>query len=133
MVQAQPGLAGTVRAGSAASVGHQERGMKFSRKLEEYRIGDGDYASPPRATFGAFERLPGPCGAQLLIIATDGKSNDPELDGWEHVSVSILTSRLRMGNNMAPKRKHIDLTTKLAAALLQLGDVPYEEGKQLTA
>ena len=31
------------------------------------------------------------------------------------------------------KRRHINLTTKLASALLALGDIPYEDAKQMTA
>ncbi len=64
--------------------------MKFSSKLEEYRVlRDARMASPPYATWGAFVDVPGPCGAHFLIIATDGQSSDSELDGWEHVSVSL--------------------------------------------
>jgi hypothetical protein len=56
--------------------------MQFSPKLEEYRLCDGEYASQPGASFGAFV-MPGPCGAILTIIADDGEETL-----WEHVSVS---------------------------------------------
>jgi hypothetical protein len=56
--------------------------MKFSPKLEEYRIRSGDYGSRPGKPYGAFE-VPGPCGERLTIIAADGKDTF-----WEHVSVS---------------------------------------------
>ncbi len=65
--------------------------MKFSEKLEEYRVRKGHYASQPGEAFGAFD-IPGPCGARLRILADDGNvdniSDIAHLAGWEHVSVS---------------------------------------------
>jgi hypothetical protein len=63
--------------------------MKLSSKLEEYRIIHGKYSSSKGEPYGAFF-LPGPCGAPLTIIASDGDMppEDP-LGAWEHVSVSI--------------------------------------------
>ena len=54
----------------------------FSDKLETGR----DFTSSRTSdTFGAFV-IQGPCGERLRIIACDGES--PDVDGWEHVSVS---------------------------------------------
>src|SRR4029077_4557464 len=60
--------------------------MKFSPRLEEYRLLDGDYASPRNAPYGGFF-MPGPCGTPLVIIAAAGDI-DPATESWEHVSVS---------------------------------------------
>jgi len=60
--------------------------MKFSDRLEEYRYRSGEYASSPRAPYGAF-LMPGPCGSALRIIACNGDVPG-EFGGWEHVSVS---------------------------------------------
>lgn len=57
----------------------------FHPRIEAGRIKNGHYASRPGEPFGAFEVI-GPCGRYLLIIVSNG---DPELDNWEHVSVSI--------------------------------------------
>src|SRR5262252_9403806 len=63
--------------------------MKFSPKLEEYRLRMGDYASPPGVRYGMFY-MPGPCGRPLRIMATDGNdpTAPPEQRAWEHCSVS---------------------------------------------
>jgi hypothetical protein len=58
----------------------------FSKKLELGRIGVGHFASPYGSPYGAFF-VSGPCGEGLKIISSAG--DDPEADGWEHVSVSI--------------------------------------------
>ena len=59
--------------------------MKFSSKLEEYRDRDHPlFASDPGDDFGAFLFRPGPCGRDLLVIASSGMEG---ID-WEHVSVS---------------------------------------------
>jgi len=60
--------------------------QKFCDKLEAGRIRDGDYASQTGDPFGAF-KIAGPCAAELLIIATDGKADDIGRN-WQHVSVS---------------------------------------------
>jgi hypothetical protein len=64
--------------------------MKFSPKLEDWRIRQGDYATRTGERCGAFS-IPGPAGRQLLVLATDGQS--PSGMGWEHVSVSIKGNR----------------------------------------
>jgi hypothetical protein len=46
--------------------------------------------SRPGAIWGAF-LVPGPCGAELRILASDAVN--PETLGWEHVSVSIGPGR----------------------------------------
>jgi hypothetical protein len=56
--------------------------VKFSHRLEEYRLLTGDYASRPGDPFGVF-LMPGPCGEALRAMATDGADTD-----WEHVSVT---------------------------------------------
>jgi hypothetical protein len=61
--------------------------MKLSPRLEEYRFRAGKYASPARASWGAFD-MPGPCGARLVIVATDGSGGTEDIAVWEHVSVS---------------------------------------------
>jgi hypothetical protein len=57
----------------------------FPEKLEAGRIHDGPYASPAHAAYGAF-KITGPCGATLIIIASDGSDLKEK---WQHVSVSI--------------------------------------------
>lgn len=59
--------------------------MKFSPRVEEFRFRFGPYASDTGNDFGAF-RIPGPCGRELMIIASSGDSS-AGID-WEHVSVS---------------------------------------------
>jgi hypothetical protein len=59
---------------------------KYSDKLESARVRAGKYWSNPGEGFGAFE-IHGPCGSQILIMASDGVGSDAA--GWEHVSVSI--------------------------------------------
>jgi hypothetical protein len=56
----------------------------FTDKLEAGRFHSGHYASSPGDPFGAF-KLMGPCGAELIIIASDGEGLT---ERWEHVSVS---------------------------------------------
>ena len=60
--------------------------MKFSDKLERFRYRSGVYASDPGDDFGAF-LIPGPCGRDLLVIASSG--DESEGIDWEHVSVSL--------------------------------------------
>ena len=60
--------------------------MKFDPWLERYRIAVGPYASPRSADYGAFH-FPGPCGADLHVIASPGDANGDI--PWEHVSVSL--------------------------------------------
>ncbi len=60
--------------------------MKFSVELERYRVHSGPYASRTFETFGAF-RVPGPCGRELMVIASSGDESLGIL--WEHVSVSL--------------------------------------------
>lgn len=60
--------------------------MKFSSTLEKYRFRTGPYGSDEGADYGAFQ-VPGPCGADLHIIASPGDAN-PDIP-WEHVSVSV--------------------------------------------
>lgn len=63
-----------------------ERLMRFSQKLEPYRVRNGFFASQPGEDAGAFT-IPGPRGENLRIIASSG---DPSIDvHWEHVSVSL--------------------------------------------
>jgi hypothetical protein len=59
--------------------------VKINSSLERYRFRAGPLESPALADYGAFER-PGPCGADLKIIASPGDAN--ENIPWEHVSVS---------------------------------------------
>jgi hypothetical protein len=60
--------------------------MKFSEKLEPFRIHAGFYGSSAGSDYGAFI-VPGPCGRELLIIASPGDAD--ENIPWEHVSVSL--------------------------------------------
>ena len=60
--------------------------MKLSPKLETHRIGTGFYASMAGAPFWSFQ-LWGPCGADLFILASDGRYYGED-NVWEHVSVS---------------------------------------------
>ena len=60
--------------------------MKFSPELERWRVQSGPYASRTFEPFGAF-RVPGPCGRDLMIIASSGDEALGIL--WEHVSVSL--------------------------------------------
>jgi hypothetical protein len=59
--------------------------MRFSPKLEPFRLRDGPYASDPGSDYGAF-LIPGPKGADLRVIASPGDAD--ENIPWEHVSVS---------------------------------------------
>jgi hypothetical protein len=88
------------------------------------------------------------------IISFDGK--ELTVEEWAEIigmNPRTLRSRLRLGwsdhealaipakekvpkgqtSYTAPKRKHISTTVKLAATLLQLGHIPYEESKSLSA
>jgi hypothetical protein len=62
--------------------------MRFSPKLEEWRVRNGPYGSSPGKPYGAF-RVMGPCGRDLHVIAADAGLKIT--DGWEHVSVSLKT------------------------------------------
>lgn len=58
----------------------------FPDIVERGRFRSGPYATSPGEDFGAF-LVPGPCGADLKIIASPG---DASVDiPWEHVSVSL--------------------------------------------
>lgn len=59
-----------------------------SNKVELGRLLTGYYGSPAGFPCGAFI-VRGPCGRELVIIASDGNDPDDRLAGWEHVSVSI--------------------------------------------
>lgn len=52
---------------------------------ERYRMNYSLWQSKPGDDFGAF-RMPGPCGSELVVIASPGDAN--ESIPWEHVSVS---------------------------------------------
>ena len=67
--------------------------MRITQRMEQYRLQHGAYASYPGDQYGAFF-MPGPCGAPLRILVSDGIG--PGGDGWEHVSVS--TGRRRPPN-----------------------------------
>ena len=55
---------------------------------EQLELGrDRRLSDPSYGTTGAFVVM-GPCGAELRIIAND--ADDPETEGWEHVSVSTV-------------------------------------------
>ena len=60
--------------------------MKFSPKLEEWRILNGPLGSQLGEPFGAFI-IPGPFNCNLRVIASEGDSS-AEIH-WEHVSVSL--------------------------------------------
>ena len=57
-------------------------------QLERGRERGGEWGS--RATWGAYGRfiVQGPCGAELVIVASAGDPDDMQAGGWEHVSVS---------------------------------------------
>jgi hypothetical protein len=50
------------------------------------RLRDGLWASDPSYGHNGVFNIQGPCGAVLRIVASDGE--DPDAEGWEHVSVS---------------------------------------------
>jgi hypothetical protein len=53
---------------------------------DQYRFRAGAYGSPDGADYGAF-RIPGPCGEDLMVIASPGDAD--EGIPWEHISVSL--------------------------------------------
>lgn len=57
--------------------------MKFSPKLEAYRVRTGMFGSSTYQDFGAFI-IPGPFHQDLMVMASSG---DESVE-WEHVSVS---------------------------------------------
>lgn len=57
--------------------------QQLPEKLSVARV-EGD---PTWGPYGAF-RLMGPCGTQLMIIASGADADDVMSQGWEHVSVS---------------------------------------------
>jgi hypothetical protein len=59
--------------------------VRFDTSVEKYREWTGPLASNPGDDYGAFY-IPGPCGAELTVIASPGNA-DPDIT-WEHVSVS---------------------------------------------
>jgi hypothetical protein len=63
--------------------------MRFDPSLEQYRVRDGVYGSDPGDTWGAFVGIPGPCGRDLRVIASDGMDPNCTEVPWEHVSVSL--------------------------------------------
>lgn len=63
--------------------------MKFDPMLEKYRIRVGAMGSDSGDQFGMFDRIPGPCGRDLRVIASEGDSSVGI--EWEHVSVSLPT------------------------------------------
>jgi hypothetical protein len=60
--------------------------MRFAKQLEEYRELSGPYGSSPLDPYGRF-LVPGPCGRDLLVIASSGDESLGIL--WDHVSVSL--------------------------------------------
>lgn len=60
--------------------------MRFDPTVERYRIRVGAMGSDPGDQFGMFDGIPGPCGRDLRVIASEGDSA-LGID-WEHVSVS---------------------------------------------
>lgn len=58
--------------------------MKFNPEVEKYRELSGIWGSSLGDDFGRF-LIPGPCGRDLLVIASAGDETVP----WEHVSVSL--------------------------------------------
>ncbi len=61
--------------------------MRFDfAQVDKYRVLTGPMGSYPGNTFGMFDGIPGPCGHNLRVIASDGM--EPEVP-WEHVSVSL--------------------------------------------
>ena len=59
--------------------------MKIALSVERYRIVHGPKGSDPGERAGMF-RIPGPCGTELRIIASNGDTASGV--AWEHVSVS---------------------------------------------
>lgn len=57
-------------------------------KLNAGRTRTGKFASDDRHGNNGLFRLFGPNGADLVIIASDGRG-EPIAEGWEHVSVSL--------------------------------------------
>lgn len=64
------------------------RSSPLSEKLESGRVTTGQFASDSSWGGCGFFYVFGPCGEELKIIASDGESDNPALEGWEHVSVS---------------------------------------------
>ena len=60
--------------------------MRFSERLEKFRIRSGSYATSTGDDYGAFI-VPGPFNCDLRVIASPGDAN--ENIPWEHVSVSL--------------------------------------------
>jgi hypothetical protein len=61
---------------------------KLPEKLESGREIRGPFASKPE--WGAYGRfvIQGPCGEQLVIVASGADADDKVSEGWEHVSIS---------------------------------------------
>jgi len=76
--------------------------MRLDKLVEKGRIRSGDYATLPGENFGAF-RLLGPCGRDLLVIASAGDSSLGV--EWEHVSVSL--------HNRCPNWLEMDFVKRL--------------------
>jgi hypothetical protein len=60
-------------------------------KLEDGRVTRGLFATP--RSYGPYGKfiVQGPCGAELMIVASG--ADIPEAQGWEHVSVSIPNAK----------------------------------------
>ena len=58
--------------------------MRAPTTLEQYRVQDGYYASPPGKTYGSYVNVRLPSNQRACIMACDG-----EEIGWDHVSVSL--------------------------------------------
>jgi hypothetical protein len=71
--------------------------MKVNPILEGSRYLTGPFGTEPGSPNGMFGIHNGPSGRPLLIVASDGiEPGEPdELQGWEHVSVSIHTQQAR--------------------------------------
>lgn len=63
--------------------------LAIPNNLEAHRVCAGPYASRPHDPYGAFDRVPGPCGEKLTFVVSDGLYKSDRYGGWEHVSVSI--------------------------------------------
>jgi hypothetical protein len=60
--------------------------LVLPEKLEAGRVDRGRLASSRAYGGNGLFIVQGPCGARLTIMASDGQ--DPDAQGWEHVSVS---------------------------------------------
>jgi hypothetical protein len=72
-------------AGEDRSHSSKEGRQPMKNGPDEYRILNGHWGSPKGADYGSF-RIPGPCGEDLMVIASPGDAD--ENIPWEHVSIS---------------------------------------------